>query len=263
MNWLAWQPVPWSCTQVACCARAAAVATAPAGWSAMQAGWVAVDTPALGPDSHDGNRASNPATRPLAANSARSEAGLITAILSGCRVSGANAVAGTPCNDKDPCTVQDKCAVGGKCQGGQPVACPDDGNPCTIAACDPAAGKGECSTTKKAPGEACNDGNPCTTDDTCDSSASCNGNALTCVDDGNPCTAEFCDSVKGCSKKAQNDGAACDDGNPLTKTSASAGCAWGRHRAQASAAAAVAERWPPAQCATRESTDYLSLCAAK
>ncbi|MBI5609877.1 MAG: hypothetical protein HY902_13475, partial [Deltaproteobacteria bacterium] len=50
----------------------------------------------------------------------------------------ANAVPGTPCDDKDSCTVQDKCVAGGKCGAGQPKACTDDGNPCTQETCDKA-----------------------------------------------------------------------------------------------------------------------------
>ncbi len=127
-----------------------------------------------------------------------------------------NAVPGTPCDDKNSCTVQDKCVAGGKCAAGSPKTCPDDGNPCTQETCDEKTAGGDCSSAKVPAGDPCNDGNPCTSTDTCDAGGTCVGVAVTCVDDGNPCTAEYCDSVKGCSKKAQNDGSPCDDNDACT-----------------------------------------------
>ena len=64
------------------------------------------------------------------------------------------------CDDGDACTVLDAC-LEGVCVGGPPPACGDD-NPCTDDTCDPAIG---CTFTPNA--DPCEDGDPCTKDDTC------------------------------------------------------------------------------------------------
>jgi len=63
------------------------------------------------------------------------------------------------------------------------------------------------------PDTPCDDGDPCTHDDTC-SEGNCSGTAYTC-DDDNPCTADMCNSDGTCSHT--NVEGACDDGEPCTE----------------------------------------------
>jgi hypothetical protein len=68
--------------------------------------------------------------------------------------------------------------------------------------------------TGRADGEACDDGNPCTTNDRCEGGR-CVATAPTRCDDGNPCTDDRCEVARGgCVHDANL--AACDDGNPCT-----------------------------------------------
>ena len=122
---------------------------------------------------------------------------------------------GTSCDDGDSCTAFDSCTAGA-CAGGTPAGC-DDGNPCTTDSCDPALGcehvtrpcadedpctedscdpeTGECLSTPSQ--GACEDGNLCTTDDSC-ATGTCVGGPPRDCDDGNPCTVDSCDPVSGC-----------------------------------------------------------------
>ena len=91
----------------------------------------------------------------------------------------------------------DKPLIGaGSCQ--YTVLSCDDGNACTVDACDPVLGCGHAAGNE---GGACDDGDPCTGGDTC-AAGVCDGtvNGLCCsqdadCDDGNPCTANTCDIV--------------------------------------------------------------------
>ncbi|HKY40466.1 MAG TPA: hypothetical protein VJN18_31245, partial [Polyangiaceae bacterium] len=49
------------------------------------------------------------------------------------------AAAGTSCGDGNACNGDELCDGGGACQAGSPAAI-DDGNPCTVDACDPVLG---------------------------------------------------------------------------------------------------------------------------
>ncbi len=111
---------------------------------------------------------------------------------------------GTPqagkCDDGDLCTKEDKCA-GGKCAGGGALDC-DDKDVCTKDSCD---SKAAC---KHAPltNTMCDDGNDCTTGDTCQKGKCTAGNnQCVCVsndeckpkEDGNLCNGTlFCDKSK-------------------------------------------------------------------
>ena len=90
----------------------------------------------------------------------------------------------------------------------------DDGNPCTTDSCDPA--KGCMHADNSAP---CNDGDACTVADTCYAGA-CSGNPLSC-DDANPCTTDSCNGKTGCDFVANT--AQCNDGDPCTTGDACAG----------------------------------------
>ncbi|MGM0577193.1 MAG: PPC domain-containing protein [Myxococcota bacterium] len=140
---------------------------------------------------------------------------------------------GTPCDDDDPCTVDDACADGA-CAG-TPKTCDAPDDPCSAPACDP--NSGECVVETLPDGAACDDGDPCTTSETC-TGGTCGGATLapngTACDDGDPTTAadrcfggvcvgtpRVCD--EGCCDA--EDGDACDDGDACTEGDA---CVEGR-----------------------------------
>jgi hypothetical protein len=70
---------------------------------------------------------------------------------------------GGACNDGNACTQTDTCQAGA-CAGGNPVVCPSD-NCHNAGICNPANGACSAGTTKY--NTACDDGNPCTSGDTC------------------------------------------------------------------------------------------------
>lgn len=115
-------------------------------------------------------------------------------------------------NNNSSCTpAAGTCAVGtcaaGKCS--VPLGAPcDDGNPCTLDACDD---KENCSHTKQS-ATACDDNDACTIEDMCAQGA-CNGAPQVCFD-GKLCTDDGCDSKKGCQFVNNTD--ACDDLNLCT-----------------------------------------------
>ena len=89
------------------------------------------------------------------------------------------AKAGDPCDDGSLCTDADGC-VAGTCTG-VPVTCGDDGDGCTDDVCDPTTGS--CGVVK-ADGAPCDDGEACTSPDTCTTGA-CGGPTLpACADPG-------------------------------------------------------------------------------
>jgi hypothetical protein len=92
---------------------------------------------------------------------------------------------------------EETCTVDAEC---------DDDNPCTDDACI----GGACQNTPNT--EPCDDGNACTTGDTC-SQGTCGGSPVDC-DDNNVCTDDSCDPVTGC-VNTDNE-APCDDGNACT-----------------------------------------------
>lgn len=114
---------------------------------------------------------------------------------------------GFACTDNDLCTVGDQC-LQGVCTGSADVDC-DDGNVCTLDACDPMAG---CKHTHQQ--GACDDGNACTVEDFCLDSACKPGSALDC-NDGDVCTFDNCHAELGCENPPNT--APCDDGSACTK----------------------------------------------
>lgn len=100
---------------------------------------------------------------------------------------------GTSCSNGSACDGAEQCDGAGVCLLGTPPAL-DDGNPCTVDACDPAAGPVH---LPMAAGTVCDDGNACTAGDTCNGAGACAAGAPLAVDDGNPCTRDLCDSVRG------------------------------------------------------------------
>jgi len=88
------------------------------------------------------------------------------------------------CDDEDPCT-KDYCSEAGKC------------------AQDPA------------PGEVCDDGNPCTTGDLCGEDGTCGGGEALVCNDENPCTNDVCKVEEGCVFEPSDKDLECD-GTPCT-----------------------------------------------
>ena len=113
-----------------------------------------------------------------------------------------------PCDDKNACTEGDTCSDG-VCIGGPAIPCVDE-NVCTDDSCDPALG---CLFTNNE--STCDDGNPCTVKDHCDSGECVGGGDLNC-DDENPCTNDMCIPDLGCIHAYNTD--PCDDGNACTVT---------------------------------------------
>jgi hypothetical protein len=135
----------------------------------------------------------------------------------GCR-SGYPAVRGTPCSDESICTSGDSCNDTGLCVPGPALDC-DDGDPCTLDACDPVAG---CVHAAGPAGTACSDGDACSGNDVCDGYGRCvagsRAAAGTPCDDGDPCTGgDVCDAFGMCrSQGPAAAGTACQDGNDCT-----------------------------------------------
>ena len=141
---------------------------------------------------------------------------------------------GFACEDGNLCTVGDKC-VEGVCAAGVGPNC-NDGNGCTDDTCDPDIG---CLHTDNE--ASCEDGDPCTEDDTCDQGICAPGAPLVCDDadvcngtevcapgvgcqpgkpllcnDGDLCNGtETCDPLTGCQ---EGDALLCDDGNVCNGT---------------------------------------------
>ena len=84
-----------------------------------------------------------------------------------------------PCNDGNACTRNDACQ-GGVCTGSNPVVCTPSDQCHVTGTCDPATG--ECSNLPAQDGTACNDGDVCTMNDSCQAGM-CRGGAH---DDDNP-----------------------------------------------------------------------------
>ena len=119
-----------------------------------------------------------------------------------------NAATTDPCDDGDACTINDTCFLG-DCLSSQALVC-DDGKQCTFDSCDENLG---CEFIQSAlENSLCNDGDACTTVDTC-ISGNCLplGNDVIC-DDGKQCTVDSCDVNGGCIFSKKQTGTLCDDG---------------------------------------------------
>ncbi|MBI5610053.1 MAG: hypothetical protein HY902_14355, partial [Deltaproteobacteria bacterium] len=115
--------------------------------------------------------------------------------------------------DSDPCTPADACANGNCVLG--PVKDCDDKNACTLDKCDSASGN--CLHPAKPDGANCEDGDLCTSNDTCKAGTCAAGPPTNC-DDKDACTADSCSKTGGCSNKTVADKFPCDDGDPCTYT---------------------------------------------
>ncbi|HVN86324.1 MAG TPA: hypothetical protein VMW17_15935 [Candidatus Binatia bacterium] len=104
---------------------------------------------------------------------------------------------GASCDDGDACTQTDTCQAG-VCSGGDPVVCIALDQCHVAGTCN--TGTGLCSNPTKTDNTACDDGNACTTDDTCHSGVCTGGTALVCdacqtCDSGSGCTGAVCTPI--------------------------------------------------------------------
>jgi len=120
---------------------------------------------------------------------------------------------GTACDDGNKCTQTDTCQ-NGACVGGNPVVCTALDQCHDVGTCDPLTGT--CSNPNKTDGTACNDGNKCTSGDTCQGGVCQGGAAAICPQSSNPCLTVVCDPAQGCVTKPQPAGTACSDNNACT-----------------------------------------------
>jgi formylglycine-generating enzyme required for sulfatase activity len=126
------------------------------------------------------------------------------------------------CDDGNACTTGDQCTVQG-CAGGKQVVC-EAGPECQAAACEPATGA--CVLLPAQDGAQCDDGNPCSPDDTCQAGV-CVSGANPC-DDGNGCTLDVCAPDGSCSPQFQDvacnaDGSVCTENDHCFEGTCKAG----------------------------------------
>ncbi len=114
------------------------------------------------------------------------------------------------CDDSNPCTTGEIC-TGGSCGGGEATQCPDDGDACTLEACDELLG---CVAAKLPDDEACDDSNACTSGDVC-KKGKCTGASVECVASG-PCKSPLCDPTDGCVESDLPPGTPCEDDDLCT-----------------------------------------------
>ncbi len=124
----------------------------------------------------------------------------------------------TSCNDSDPCTDGDAC-VAGSCVGSL-KDCSSVTEGCKMGQCNPSTG--DCLAVQGSTGVACDDGNDCTTGETCQDNGWCGNTSQAAVgapcDDFNTCTKNTQCDAKGSCKGGTPDhvNAACDDDNECT-----------------------------------------------
>jgi hypothetical protein len=129
---------------------------------------------------------------------------------------------GTPCNaDDNGCTVSDAC-LAGSCVAGEPADCSWLGSGCTNGLCVPDGPTNPhgyaCEADYKAPGTACEDGQFCTVNDTCDGAGWCaSGLANPCADGVDACNSATCDeNTNTCTPQPVTNGTTCNDGDACT-----------------------------------------------
>ncbi|MBK8251512.1 MAG: hypothetical protein IPK82_02445 [Polyangiaceae bacterium] len=86
---------------------------------------------------------------------------------------------------------------------------------CTVGTCI----NGECTTSPANELGACDDGQYCTINDTCQNGICKGGPQLNCSNSSDPCQVGVCDEITdSCVTQPGNNGAQCDDGDPCTGT---------------------------------------------
>lgn len=122
-----------------------------------------------------------------------------------------------PANDTDACDDGSSCTLVTSCDAGVCVSssssiCHDTSNPCKTSSCGD-DGLGACVEVNRDDDTPCDDGNPCTADDSCISGV-CTGGGATDCDDNNDCTTDTCEMATGCAHA--NATGECADGNLCT-----------------------------------------------
>ena len=114
------------------------------------------------------------------------------------------------CEDGVFCNGTETCG-GGACLAGEPVVCPDSGDQCQVAQCDEAARA--CGNIAAIDGSACNDGNLCTINDSCQAGSCSAGLQLDCSGQSDSCNDGVCDPSSGaCIAQPAREGSSCEDG---------------------------------------------------
>lgn len=116
----------------------------------------------------------------------------------------------TDCDDADECTLGDICQ-NGECVSSAVVDC-DDNNVCSDDTCLDMGGAAMC--TYKHNNLLCDDGNACTSNDTC-VRGMCTGLTIVNCADSNVCTLDMCDVTTGCINQPISD-TLCDDADLCT-----------------------------------------------
>jgi hypothetical protein len=128
------------------------------------------------------------------------------------------------CEDGDLCTQGETC-VSGVCSVGSTVDCTGFTDACNLGVCNPLTGA--CLTIPVSEGGSCDDGDPCTSVDTCTTGV-CTGSPVNCSGLDDACNSGTCNASSGvCEAFPINDGGTCDDGDPCTNldTCAAGTCA--------------------------------------
>lgn len=116
---------------------------------------------------------------------------------------------GQPCNDGNACTQTDTCGAGEACIGSNPVVCTALDQCHAVGTCN--TGTGVCSNPPLNNVE-CNDGNACSTEDTCTNGV-CVGSAFVECQASTACRQWNCDPGDGeCYPQDLGNGRFCDDG---------------------------------------------------
>ncbi len=118
---------------------------------------------------------------------------------------------GAACEDGNPCTMGETC-LGDQCKGSQ-KDCSSLDAACVVGACSPASGT--CAPSPKASGTACDDGNPCTSQDTCDGNGLCAAQPLSCATLDDACHTGVCNGGQ-CLQQNKSNGVDCSDGDACT-----------------------------------------------
>jgi MYXO-CTERM domain-containing protein len=123
---------------------------------------------------------------------------------------------GGACDDGDLCTTTDVCAAG-VC-GGSTLDCSGLDSACAVGSCN--ATTGTCEAIAANEGQACDDGDLCTTTDVC-AAGVCGGAATSCANLDSACQVGMCDALTGeCVAQNLENGSACDDDSACTENDA-------------------------------------------
>jgi len=138
--------------------------------------------------------------------------------LGGCTVDSKNCACQTAadCDDGNPCNGVETCSAAKQCLPGKALDCSGLSDDCNSGTCNPATGA--CVASPKSNGTACNDGNACTSSDSCQAGACVGSNPVTCPASDQCHDAGTCNAATGlCTNPLKKNGTACTDGNACTR----------------------------------------------